>query len=176
MAKTLPARGAFSNPDGVEMFYPGETHVEADVGDVVEGQHYVMAYYGRQHVPSQCWPSSRVTTSSGSYVLVLEYSIEPWLEAVGLGYRFRAQGDAGTGSIKIEVFDSASVSLGVTETSIASGTAYYQRSDAGTDTLSVNNPDEECLVQVSLKTTTATDVHLLSFAMWDADLTAGTLP
>lgn len=166
MAKQLPARGSFPDTRGEMTAFPGLVHVDADVSDVVQGQHYATAYYGRQHIPGQHWPAARVRESAGAMTRVLAYSVEPRLDmSNGVEFRGRVTSTHG-GTVRVRCVETATN----TDVAVGAGTVYF------TGTQAMSRADTETTIEVYLQRDVAGDIDLRAFALWDRDLDVATLP
>lgn len=180
MAITLPARPALPGtpslllPEG--LLDPGLPVLDTTTGGVVEGHHWLCAYYGRTHF-SEHW-ANRVTApvtvpglvedTTGGWLTVLEYLVTPRSPGLGLTFRWLVSSTAGY-SIRFAVGGAAAVSAWG-----AGGTFY------GTTALVFAAPlaDTLSVVQVDLASAAGAPDYatIISLSCHDTDLTAGTLP
>lgn len=175
MAKQLPARNAFPDlqPEGI--LNSGSNHYRDHVEKIVKGQHFLMAYYGKQHI-AKFWPAARlrISTAGGQSVstwyTMRYFHIIPRLDMTDIEYRFRTDTD-GTGDFAISILDTSFVLQSSKQTAVAVGTNY------NTDTFAVNRSNQSSILVVGLRMDPGTTyLDLLNLGVWDKDLTAVTLP
>lgn len=172
MAKILPARGSFPNPDADVVAVPGLVHVDSSVEDVVEAQHYATAYFGRGHVPGQTWPAQRVRVTGNALVKVLTYNVLPRLHMQDFRWRLRATASHAASTFRVQVVTGGPRN---TDTVVGAGTAYYVADSSAVGP--VNRGDLLTRIDVYMASGNAAGtVDLLSFELWDMDLAASQLP
>jgi|TARA_Y100000310_G_scaffold345705_1_gene468539 hypothetical protein len=177
MAKELPARGTFSTIEEQPAAFaaPGESHHDVDVEHLVKGQHYAMAYYGRDH-GGQAWEgtafSRRVLHTGNVLTRVLAYVVVPRVGMTNLRWRMRINSSHAASTMRVRVVDGGPFN---TDTVIGAGTAYYVDDTSAVGP--INRADLETVVEVWLQSGNAAGtVDLLAFSLWDMDLAASTLP
>ena len=173
MAKQLPARAALPDGDPYLISNPGEIHVDADVENVIEGQHFAMAYMGRQLIPCQRWVSGHIEVSNGAGMTrILVWDDLPRIAMQDIEWRFRATAVANAGTVRIRFPD---LPINV-DTAVAVGTAYY--TDNSTALGPINRADTVTQIELWINDGGAggDSITVLEFGLWDKDLTLAQLP
>jgi hypothetical protein len=177
MAFILPVDTAIPDLLAETWLRPGLGHWDDDqgVGELAEGQHFLMAYGGKTHCV-QRWRGRVDGLAAGECeelgaVLVAKrrYLVRPRLAMLGLRFRFRAESAHG-GTVRFDCLDTAT---GVSA-AIAAGPGLTYSSAA----LAIGRENLITRIEVSLLATAGATpfAGLLGLAIYDADLSAAQLP
>tara|TARA_Y100000310_G_scaffold232285_1_gene235067 strand:+ start:484 stop:1005 length:522 start_codon:yes stop_codon:yes gene_type:complete len=173
MALQLPARASFPDGRAGDIAVVGDPHVEEDTKNVVEGQHFEMAYYGRRLIPCQRWASGDIQVSNGAGMTrILVWDDLPRIAMQDIEWRFRATAVANAGTVRVRFPD---LPINV-DTAVAVGTAYY--TDNSTALGPINRADTVTQIELWINDGGAggDSITVLEFGLWDKDLTLAQLP
>lgn len=176
MAKILPVDTAIPSLVPEQWLRAGLSHWDDDggVGELVEGQHFLMAYGGKTHLV-QRWrgridglAAGECEETGAALTYHRRYLIRQRLSAAALRFRFRAESAYG-GTVR---FYSPDTATGVSSALGAGVTTY---GDVGL-AMSRGNLTTRIYVSISAVAGVAPYAGLLCLQIVDADLTAATLP
>lgn len=186
MARVLLAATAFPDFDPAEVLDPGLEHFDLHVQRIVESQNWLIGRLGKPHL-AQGWPGrtgaageptenpGRFEATALGWTRVVSQPIMPRAAMAGLVWVIRTCSD-GQHRVRVSCLEDGSAQ---TSANLAAGVRWWNPADATPAAVAFVAPRGDTLTTIEIeleRQAGGTYVDLLGCYLYDANLTAATLP